>query len=89
LAGDFLVGVLPPEEAEPVVRWVVAALEVVLALAVEAFDVVFAVVRLAADRLALGPAEPALAPDRFAGAFGWGPVGATGGGFGSPLHVGT
>ena len=78
MAGEFLVGVLTPEEAEPVVRLVVAALEVVLAL-----------VRLAADRLALGPAEPGLGPDRFSGAFGWGPVGATGGGFGSPLHVGT
>jgi hypothetical protein len=58
-------------------------------LAVDAFGVVFAVVRLAADRLVLGPAGPALAPDRFGGALGWGPVGATGGGFGSPLHVGT
>jgi hypothetical protein len=47
------------------------------------------VVLLAADRLALGPVEPGLAADRFAGAFGWGPVAATDGGFGRPLHVGT
>jgi hypothetical protein len=58
-------------------------------LAAEAFDVVCAEARLAADRLALGPAEPGMAPDRFGGALGWGPLGATGGGFGSPRHVGT
>jgi len=80
------------EEAEAVVRLAVAALAVVLfpavAFAAVPFALVVAVGRLAALRLAPG-AGAGFAADRFAGAFGSGPVVATGCDFGRPLHVGT
>src|SRR6266498_2671557 len=64
-----------------------------LVLAAAAFAVPSTVVRLASERLAAerlvpGAAWAGLAADRFAGAFGWGPVVATGCGFGRPLHDG-